>query len=181
MDYVSEVLTALIKHGWSLTTIGIALTALLRVNGVRKIILRRLPKRFRHEDRLERIERKIDAIATHTGVPDWKNSGASKTLIIGPTNSERSLPSLRTVISQVNRLRRRETMKLNKAILLPIASSIAGFIKESTGYEITQDYLDLGVNFILFVVIPIVGYFMHPRKKGDPIDDIVFASAESTK
>lgn len=72
-------------------------------------------------------------------------------------------------------------MKLNKAILLPIASSIAGFIKESTGYEITQDYLDLGVNFILFVVIPIVGYFMHPRKKGDPIDDIVFASAESTK
>jgi len=188
MDYLLEVLTAIVKHGLSYTTIGVSLIALFKVNGIRKILLRRLPKRFRHEDRLERIERnqgrierKLDAIAAHTGVPKWEDSGALKTVTSGPTSLKPWWRLSQVGICRVNQLRGKEPMKINKAILVPIASSIAGFVKESTGYEITQEYLDLGVNFILFVVIPVMGYFMHPRKKGDELDALLSSSIERTE
>lgn len=180
MDYVSEVLTALIKHGWSLTTIGIALTALLRVNGVRRIILRRLPKRFRQEDRLERIERKLDAIAAHTGVSDWK-SGASTTLISGPTNSKPSLTLLQAATYQVNQLRRKEPMKINKVILIPLLTAVVDFVKQSTGYEVPGgDNIDALVD-AAFRIIEFAGIFIHPRKKEDDIDNAIFASIESSQ
>jgi hypothetical protein len=44
------------------------MTALLRVNSVRRALLRRLPRRFRQEDRLDRIERDVKAIKAHLGV-----------------------------------------------------------------------------------------------------------------
>lgn len=72
-------------------------------------------------------------------------------------------------------------MKLNKAILLPLASAITGFIKESTGYEVPNEYVDLSINILLYLIIPVAGYFMHPRKKGDDFDAQLSAAIESAE
>lgn len=72
-------------------------------------------------------------------------------------------------------------MKINKAILVPLVSAITGFIKESTGYEVPNEYVDLGINLMLYLIIPIVGTMMHPRKKGSDIENAISASIESAQ
>lgn len=150
MDFISflnEIALALLKHGWSVTTIGIAVTALLRVNGVRKIILKRLPKRFRHEDKLERIERKIDALTAHMGVQEWI---ASSSEVTTPSSVKKSvMPSIshwaafitarRAKCSTNLTMRRKKVMSKFKSrkFILAVVSAIL---------IVLNDGLDLGID-----------------------------------
>lgn len=56
-------------------------------------------------------------------------------------------------------------MTINKAILIPLISAITGFIKDSTGYVVPNEYVDLAVNLLLYLIIPIIGTLMHPKKQ----------------
>lgn len=54
---------------------------------------------------------------------------------------------------------------INRAILIPLVSAITGFIKDSTGYVVPNEYADLAVNLLLYLIIPIIGALMHPKKQ----------------
>jgi hypothetical protein len=71
IHFVADTITAALKHGWSLTTFVLVIVALFRIQSIQNMLLRRLPKRFRHKDRLEVVERKLDALAAHMGVVNW--------------------------------------------------------------------------------------------------------------
>lgn len=166
-NWTSEIIITLLKHGWSLTTIGIALAALLRVNGIRKIILRRLPKRFRTEDRLERIERKIDALSAHMEVPEWSEPGALKISRTGPMSLRMSLHSSQeATFTNLGRKTMEKLKNINKALLIPILATVATLIKELYGFEIDDQYLDVGATVIIWS-IGFIGLLMHPKKKSE--------------
>jgi len=54
-------------------------------------------------------------------------------------------------------------MQINKAILLPLLTAIATFVKQGFGYEIPNEYLDYAANLILLGVT-VAGIFIHPKK-----------------
>lgn len=68
INWLVEVVIAITKHGFSSTAIIVAMVALLKVKGIQKRLLQRLPRRFRTEDRLDRLEGKIDALMSAGGV-----------------------------------------------------------------------------------------------------------------
>ena len=55
-------------------------------------------------------------------------------------------------------------MKLNKLILVPLLAAIADFVKNLTGYELSNDNIDLAANVILGLVT-IGGVWMNRHKK----------------
>lgn len=55
-------------------------------------------------------------------------------------------------------------MKFNKTQLLPILSIITGFIKETTGYEVGSEYVDLAANIIIMLIIPGIGFIINWKK-----------------
>jgi hypothetical protein len=92
IGWLVEVIIAITKHGFSSTAIIIAVIALFKAKGVQNRVLKRLPKRFRTEDRLERMERKVDALMSAGGVV-WD---AEK---LNLSASGKSLPTLLPVVS----------------------------------------------------------------------------------
>ncbi|MBB3131291.1 putative membrane protein [Paenibacillus rhizosphaerae] len=58
---------------------------------------------------------------------------------------------------------------INKAILLPLLSAIALFVKEAFGYEVSDEWVNAGADIILFLFMA-AGIFMHPKKEaaGEP-------------
>lgn len=66
---------------------------------------------------------------------------------------------------------RGERMKLNKAILIPLLSAIALFVKQAFGYEFPSEYINIGSDIILFVVT-VLGTFIQPKKEGTKKDGI---------
>jgi uncharacterized membrane protein len=164
IQFTTEIINAIIRHGWSLTTLTVAVMALLRVNGVRRIILRRLPKRFRYEDKLERVERKIDALSAHMGVPKCDLPQTTLKVQLTPL-CEKSTSLLQVGNRLANRLRRtkRKMGKINKAILLPLLAALGTFLKQAFGVEVTDDQLDMVANIVLFLLM-LMGIFMNPKK-----------------
>lgn len=71
IQWIADVAIATYKHGLNPITLIIAITALLRVSAVKRALYKRLPKRFRHEDKLDSIQRDIRAIKAHMEVPEW--------------------------------------------------------------------------------------------------------------
>jgi hypothetical protein len=59
--------------------------------------------------------------------------------------------------------RRRRTMPINKAIIVPILTTVALLIKLATGYQIPQEAVDSAVD-ILLQLISLAGIFMHPAQ-----------------
>ncbi|CAH1205551.1 hypothetical protein PAECIP111893_02369 [Paenibacillus plantiphilus] len=55
---------------------------------------------------------------------------------------------------------------INKAILLPLLAAIAAFIKQSFGYEISDELLNTIADISLFIVM-IIGLFIKPTKPKD--------------
>lgn len=52
---------------------------------------------------------------------------------------------------------------VNKAILVPFLSAIALFVKQVSGYEIPDEWIDAGANFVLLLVM-FIGLFIKPKK-----------------
>jgi hypothetical protein len=95
IHFIADAITATLKHGWSLTTFILVIVALFRISLIQKMLLRRLPRRFRHEDRLERIERKVDALMSAqevTWVADSTTGRNAPNVIAG--HRKRSLSQL---------------------------------------------------------------------------------------
>lgn len=74
----------------------------------------------------------------------------------------------RFMISNMRRMN--ELSNINKAMLLPLISTLLLIIKSATGYEVPIPNADLPVDCILSVGT-IIGYFMHPT--GQPIAGII--------
>ena len=183
INWISEVVSSIARHGLSLTTLAVAVTALLRVNGVRRAILKRLPKRFRHADKLDRIEAKVDSIAKHLGVDIC---GVSGTGINGQMNSKRSsgrspMENFRTSVrkrisqraqSQKNKYGEERKMKLsiNWVTLVVALLGAAKLVLQAFGIDvITDDMIDKASN-VVAAVVTLVGVTMSHRK-GEKTDD----------
>jgi hypothetical protein len=54
-------------------------------------------------------------------------------------------------------------MPINKAIIVPILTTVALLIKLATGYQIPQEAVDSAVD-ILLQLISLAGIFMHPAQ-----------------
>ncbi|GKU76834.1 hypothetical protein [Paenibacillus sp. L3-i20] len=52
---------------------------------------------------------------------------------------------------------------INKAILIPLLSAIALFIKQSFGYEISEEWINVAADVILYIIF-FLGLFMKPKK-----------------
>ncbi len=152
-SFLNEIIITLFKHGWNLTTWGILGALFFRLSSVRRIVLRRIPKRFRHEDKQDRLERKVDsltqtvhvltqtvyALAAQLGVQGWQEVGASKILTGGPTSLKRPSRLLQVGTFLVNQLRRRKFMQKLKSrkFILAVVSALL---------IIANDGLDLGID-----------------------------------
>lgn len=152
IQLVGEIVVSIFKHGWSVTTFVVALTALLRVNSVRRALLRRLPRRFRHEDRLDRIEHKLDALMSTGGVT-WdadlmigKNAanvtdGVKKTSILSQAGyALAGFTKSFTRVTAIFHLRGKTTMKskfLSRKFLMAVIS--AALVIANDGLELGLD------------------------------------------
>lgn len=157
IQWIADTVNAILKHGWSVTTFIVALTALLRVNAVRRALLKRLPKRFRHEDKLDSIQRDIRAIKAHLGVEGWdadylngKNeqnemSGVPKKLLSPqavsvPVTTIKHFTPLKGIFHSLQRRMNMNILKskwLSRKFLTAYATIIV---------VVLNDILDLGVN-----------------------------------
>lgn len=183
INWISEVVSSIARHGLSLTTLAVAVTALLRVNGVRRAILKRLPKRFRNADKLDRIEAKIDSIAKHLGADICGVSGIGTN---GQMSSKRSsgrspMENFRT--SARNRVSQREQSQKNKygeerkmkssinwVTLVVALLGAAKLVLQAFGIDvITDDMIDKASN-VVAAVVTLVGVTMSHRK-GEKTDD----------
>jgi hypothetical protein len=68
IHFIADTITAALKHGMSTTTLVLVIVALLRIQIIQNMILRRVPRRYRNKDRLEVVEKKIDALLSAGGV-----------------------------------------------------------------------------------------------------------------
>jgi hypothetical protein len=71
IHFIADTITAALKHGMSTTTLVLVIVALLRIQIIQNMILRRVPGRYRHKDKFEHMQRDINAIKVHLGVPEW--------------------------------------------------------------------------------------------------------------
>lgn len=58
---------------------------------------------------------------------------------------------------------------VNKAILIPLLSAIALFVKQVWGYEILDEQISMYADIILYLIM-FTGLFMKPKKEGKPKD-----------
>lgn len=54
--------------------------------------------------------------------------------------------------------------QINKAILLPLLTAIALFIKEAFGYDIPVEWINTTADVVMFIIM-ILGIFIHPKKQ----------------
>lgn len=59
---------------------------------------------------------------------------------------------------------------VNKALLIPIVSFVALIVKNSTGYELNNEAVNLAVDAIL-AINTIIGIFLEPKRKVIPVDE----------
>lgn len=59
---------------------------------------------------------------------------------------------------------------INKAVLLPLLSAIALFVKSVWGYEIGDEQINMYADLILYVIM-FIGIFIKPKKEGKPKDE----------
>ena len=79
LSFIGEISIAVVKHGWSASTLVIFIFALFKFAPFRRFVMRNLPKKLRMLDnrmdsmdvRMKRMESKIDDIARHMEVPKW--------------------------------------------------------------------------------------------------------------
>jgi hypothetical protein len=53
---------------------------------------------------------------------------------------------------------------INKAILLPLLSAVALFVKEAFGYEIADEWVNAAADIVLYLIM-LAGIFTHPKKE----------------
>lgn len=156
IGFVSEVVVALVKHGWSVSSLVIFIFALFKFTPFRRFVMRRLPKWLRRLDnrmdgmdiRISRMEAKIDAIARHMGVENWNAEEHALTANMGKSLSKSSqevispADSVGVSIRRMNNLLnwRMKTMKskfTSRKFILAVVSAIL---------IILNDGLELGID-----------------------------------
>lgn len=113
-----------------------------------------------YEARQIHIENMVEELLRKEGLPyDIKHIAESQKKSI-PKNYASSLISLWAVMK-----RRKKRMKsINKAILVPLLSAIALFVKQVWGIPIGDEQIDMYADLILYVIM-FIGLFVTPRKK----------------
>lgn len=82
------------RDGLSLSNIIYIVLTLYNISVIKALVRRRLPKRLRYKDRLERVEGTVNAIAKHMGVQEWDvQSKVSSTLPNDMNSKKKSLLS----------------------------------------------------------------------------------------
>lgn len=129
-----------------------------------------------HMQRLNDIETKLNMLLEEKGITwaahDLRNElkvGAKKRNILS-----RCLQGMRwrvVIAIKFTQLLGGKLMQMNKAILIPLLSAIALFVKQAFNYDLPSEYVNIGADIILFA-ITILGTFLHPKKKGKDKDGI---------
>lgn len=101
------------------------------------------------------------------------DDGSARTANTGRKSSSTSWQSLwakSTAVRIAHKLKkwRDKTLKnINKAIIIPLLSAIAMFIKEVWGVEVPEDTINFAAEVILYAIF-FLGIFMNPKKKEKP-------------
>jgi hypothetical protein len=95
IDWFIRTAENIYKHGLNIQTVVVSFMALYNVRVIRKLVRKRIPKRLRldEDDRLERVEIAVRAIAEHLEVKGWVAEKLSLSA------SGKSLPTLLPVVS----------------------------------------------------------------------------------
>ena len=182
ITFLGDILTAILKHGFSVTTLVVAITALLRVQGIRKRLIKRLPKRFRHEQiSMNELGMKIDALSKALGVVSWdavEIQTTSSTVKRGLILSQEARYIARHVRQSI--MRRDIQMKsklLSRKFILAVVTGIL---------IILNDGLDLGIdsntvlNFSALIATYILGEAATDIAKVKAVSEVVKTADPAT-
>jgi hypothetical protein len=168
------------KHGLNVQTIIISFMALYNVRVIRKILRKRIPKRYRifEEDRLERIEAQLQAVTAqlqaimeHLGVSEWAvplSRGKPVPSLTGgqtknSSSSQAALSRVRIIASSIRRMkeifqlsRRFQKMKskfLSRKLGMTILGSVILVLNQQLGWELNaESIIGIGSLFISFIL-----------------------------
>lgn len=152
---------------------------------IRKLITSQVKRLLHIDDQTElkeyvknqrRIENKLDLLLQKEGIT-WDAPISETKRQVSVTKSA-GLSGLRLATSTIARAAgkfidwgKRRMSNINKGILLPLLSAIALFVKQAFGYEIPEEYIDMGANIILYGIF-FVGLFMNFKKKDKPAEEL---------
>jgi hypothetical protein len=147
IQWVGEVIIATLKHGWSVTTFLVALTALLRVRTVRAKLKKHFPMLFSNDSEVkEYVENQRIIMENQRRILSYMGvevCGALETGINGRTSLKESSNSSRTVKSELLHLNKsmgvshKKKKLLSRKFLLSVVSAVL---------IILNDGLDLGID-----------------------------------
>ena len=157
IQFIADSISAAVRHGFSTTTFILVLVALFRIRAIRNRLLKRLPRRYWHEDRFERMERKLDAIGRKVGVAvewDARYAQASKSQDVtdGRKNNlkrtwetrvrARFIGGFTSLMGRLYRSKiRRESIQMKKFTSRKFILAVTGAI-----LIVLNDGLDLGID-----------------------------------
>lgn len=174
-DFVLDTIHTLLKNGVTLSSVGAIIFLLFKHRKMKKRLHRYFPWLFSNEievtdyiNNQRRIMANQERIMTHLGV---ELCGTTETYNeVAPTSLKKSLASSLATCRQHKKRRvvRMGWLKnINKAILVPFFSAIALFIKQTFGYEISDEMIEGVLNFVLLLVT-FIGLFIKPKKEQQP-------------
>lgn len=160
----------------TLTTLAAFLLLIVDKMG-RKLITSQVKRLFKanskhelaaYEERQIRIEEKLDVLMRKEGI-SWNapmlppNLRDSVPIRNGLSWKHSTVISLAHVVKQYINYWRFKMSNINKKILLPLLSAIALFLKQVFGYEVTDEWINMGADIVLYAIF-FIGLFMKPKK-----------------
>ena len=169
-----ELIFWLTEHwGKKITAGSIAMLLLILFDKfVKDLIINHIKRMFHLEDGIERyaarqirIEQKVDMLLQKEGLI-WNGNAEIDTNGVPSYKTLLRSYLVRKVAVQTAKkyMRWLNMKKINKALLLPLLSAIALFVKEAFGYNISDELVNTAADIILYLIM-FAGLFIHPKKK----------------
>lgn len=170
-DLIMDIFHTLMKNGLTLSSLGAVVFLILKQRKMKRRMRKYLPWIFSDDPDVSEYvgNQKIimanqQRIMDHLGVEPCGDTRIYRK--VDQTNSNTLLLSCLTTHRREEK-RRNVIMNwiknVNKAILVPFLSAIALFVKQVSGYEIPDEWIDAGANFVLLLVM-FIGLFIKPKK-----------------
>ncbi len=167
---ILELAHAIWKNGFNLSVVGTLVFLFLKLKKVKKKIRQFIKWLPEDESELRELIINLKYLFERMGL-EWQTADTlKKNSPISATKNDSLSPGRSTINTYAHhvikfiRSRWRKMSNINKALLVPLLSAIALFVKQAFGYEIPNDYVNIGADVIL-AIITVIGMFMNPKKK----------------
>lgn len=165
---------------------SIAVLVLLLIDKFgRRLITSQVKRLFHIQDKSEfkqyvanqqRIEKKINAIMEKEGIA-WSGEGETDTnLAMNSSTLSRSYSVRKHVVRIVKKYMRWMKMNLSRIQIASFIVTASGFVKQATGYEFPNEYVDLA-SFIIWALFAAWGIY-HSKKPAEQPDPFLQEGGE---